>query len=85
MGGYGTWLFQTLTIVGLLVVRKLEPEKDRPFKTWLSCPIVIIISGICVAIIPFFGEKSRYSALTAICILLAGTLMWIWRTYVKLD
>ncbi|KAI9598203.1 amino acid permease-domain-containing protein [Syncephalis fuscata] len=46
MSGYPQSLFFGFTVAGLIVLRKTEPEKERPFRVWLigiPCWYIIVI------------------------------------------
>ncbi|KAI9218622.1 amino acid/polyamine transporter I, partial [Blastocladiella britannica] len=61
--GWPVWVLYTITVVGLLVVRYREPNKqERMFKVWIVCPVVVIATGVFLSVLPFFKGGSTFSA-----------------------
>jgi amino acid transporter len=73
---YGIWVFYTITTVALLILRMREPKKDRPFRTSLICPVVIIWTGIFVSVFPFMSKSGRLTGGIGIAVLSLGLPMW---------
>ncbi|ORZ38775.1 amino acid/polyamine transporter I, partial [Catenaria anguillulae PL171] len=51
--GYPVWVLYTITLIGLIVLRFREPNKERLFKVWIICPIIVILTGIFASVFPF--------------------------------
>ncbi|KAI9146450.1 amino acid/polyamine transporter I [Paraphysoderma sedebokerense] len=51
------WLFYAITMYGLLHLRRKEPERERPFRVWTICPIIVIVCGLFLCVFPFFSPS----------------------------
>lgn len=47
------WLFYFLAVLALIVLRFKEPELKRPYKVWLSTPILFCIVALFLFVMPF--------------------------------
>ncbi|KAI9164507.1 hypothetical protein H9P43_008366 [Blastocladiella emersonii ATCC 22665] len=67
------WVLYTITLVGLLIVRFREPNKERQFKVWIVCPLLVIFTGMFISVLPFFqgGQATMAALVGLICLLLA--------------
>jgi APA family basic amino acid/polyamine antiporter len=48
--GFAIWLFSGLAVAGLFVLRRREPNADRPFRTW-GYPVVPGVYALVAAIV----------------------------------
>jgi amino acid transporter len=78
---YGIWIFYTITMIGLLLLRKVEPAKDRPFRVYLICPIVIILTGIFLIIFPFMSAQGALTSGVGLIVLALGVPTWYFSIY----
>lgn len=53
MYGFSTWLFFTLTTMGLLILRWKYPHMRRPFRVWTPVAVVFLLVSIGMVIFPF--------------------------------
>ena len=42
------WVFYVSTVAGLLILRRREPELDRPYRPFVVLPIIFVIVGTLV-------------------------------------
>ncbi|KAI9216440.1 amino acid/polyamine transporter I [Blastocladiella britannica] len=83
--GWPVWVLYTITLVGLLVVRFREPAKDRLFKVWIVCPLVVIATGIFLSVLPFFkGGSTTYAALVGAGLMISALPAYYWIVYRRL-
>jgi amino acid transporter len=47
------WLFYFLAVLALIVLRFKEPELKRPYKVWLSTPVLFCIVALFLFVMPF--------------------------------
>ena len=67
-------------IIGLLILRKRQPDTPRPFKMWLyPLPAVIAISGFLYVLFmrPNFQKEVKYAAV----LIILGLLIYLVRSY----
>lgn len=56
------WLFYGAVVVILLMMRWKEPERPRPYRVWLSTPIIFLISCLVLMGATFWAEKIQVGA-----------------------
>ncbi|CAG8438506.1 5701_t:CDS:2 [Ambispora gerdemannii] len=63
LGQYCMWIFLFLTVLGLLFLRYSQPTLTRPFKVFLSIPIIFLIFTLFIIIGSFVNDSpnSPYS------------------------
>jgi L-type amino acid transporter 9 len=44
------WVFYVSTVVGLLILRRREPELDRPYRPSIVLPVTFVVVGTLVII-----------------------------------
>jgi amino acid transporter len=44
------WVFYVSTVIGLLVLRRREPQLARPYRPNVALPVVFVVVGILVII-----------------------------------
>ncbi|CAI6332932.1 unnamed protein product [Periconia digitata] len=44
--GMATWVFYVSTVLGLLILRRREPQLDRPYKPTVLLPILFVVVGV---------------------------------------
>ncbi|KNE55365.1 hypothetical protein AMAG_01265 [Allomyces macrogynus ATCC 38327] len=66
------WVLYSITLVGLLVLRRREPLMDRPFRVWLVAPLIVIAAGIFVSVLPFTqgGKQALAAGIGLVCMAL---------------
>jgi L-type amino acid transporter 9 len=48
--GMALWVFYVSTVVGLLILRRREPQLDRPYRPTIVLPITFVVVGTLVII-----------------------------------
>jgi solute carrier family 7 (L-type amino acid transporter), member 9/15 len=48
--GMATWVFYVSTVVGLLILRRREPQLDRPYRPTIILPVTFVVVGTLVII-----------------------------------
>lgn len=75
--GVAGYTFYFLTVLGLVVLRVKEPDLERPYKTWITTPIVFC----CVSL--FLISRSVFSSplqtLVVVGFVVAGVPVYYWR------
>ena len=75
--GVAGYTFYFLTVLGVLVLRVKEPDLERPYKTWLSTPIIFC----CVAL--FLLSRSVLAepiqTVVVVAFIIAGVPLYFWR------
>ncbi|KDN45931.1 amino acid transporter, partial [Tilletiaria anomala UBC 951] len=72
--GVCSWLFYFATVSGLLVLRVKEPNLERPYKTYLSTPILFSAVALFLLFMPIFSAPLE--ALAAFVFISAGVPMY---------
>jgi APA family basic amino acid/polyamine antiporter len=83
---FASLLFYVLTIVGLFLLRKKEPDAERPYKAfgYPVVPIIYIVvtTAICIALLS--NEKSRQETMISLFIVCLGfPIYYIWKDIKK--
>jgi amino acid transporter len=48
--GMAEWVFYVSTVIGLLILRRREPQLDRPYRPTILLPITFVIVGTLVIV-----------------------------------
>ncbi|KAI0726492.1 L-methionine transporter [Fomitopsis betulina] len=64
------WTFYFLTVLGVLVLRVTEPTLERPYRTWITTPL--IFCGVCIFLLSMAIKAAPVQALAAVGFILAG-------------
>lgn len=67
------WVFYVSTVVGLIILRRREPELERPYRPFLVLPIVFVVVGTLVIIRSAIFAPVQSGVLAAL--LVVGTLI----------
>ncbi|KAI9323068.1 amino acid permease-domain-containing protein [Dichotomocladium elegans] len=73
------WIFYFLAVLSLLIFRYKEPELKRPYRVWLSTPVIFCIVALFLCTTPFI-EAPYESLISLACVLFA---IPIWLVQVK--
>ncbi|KAL5489909.1 hypothetical protein ACEPAI_4741 [Sanghuangporus weigelae] len=65
-----SWAFYFLTVLGLVVLRIKEPELPRPYKTWISTPLIFCAVALFLLLMPVIAAPLE--ALAVLAFVLAG-------------
>ena len=86
---FAIWAFYTLTFIGVIKLRKTQPDLKRPYKVpfYPVIPIISICSGLFVVIDQLFlaGMKSSMISLGGVIITLIGLPVYSFMTKNKLE
>ncbi|KAF1842841.1 amino acid transporter [Cucurbitaria berberidis CBS 394.84] len=71
--GMAEWVFYVSTVIGLLILRRREPQLDRPYRTNIALPITFVVVGTLVIIRSAMFAPVQSGVLA--CLLVAGTII----------
>ena len=71
--GMAEWVFYVSTVVGLLILRRREPELPRPYRIALPLPLIFVVVGSLVIVRSAIFAPIQSSVLAALFIV--GTLI----------
>lgn len=71
--GMAEWVFYVSTVIGLMILRRREPQLDRPYRPILALPIIFVVVGTLVIIRSAMFAPIQSGVLAALLIL--GTLI----------
>ncbi len=80
---FGGTVFYTLAIASVFVLRKTQPDRDRPYKTWgfPVTPSLYVMASLFLMFNMLAGEHSRMESLVGLGIILLGLPVYqIYRT-----
>ncbi|KAH9867551.1 hypothetical protein IAQ61_008145 [Plenodomus lingam] len=72
--GVSGYAFYFQTVLGLIVLRVREPDLDRPYKTWITTPIIFCCVSLFLLSRAVFAEPLQ--TLLVLAFMLAGLLIW---------
>lgn len=75
--GVAGYTFYFLTVLGLIVLRVREPNLERPYKTWISTPIIFCCVSLFLLSRAVFASPGR--TLIVVGFVGAGVPVWMWR------
>ena len=75
--GVAGYSFYFLTVLGLIVLRIREPRLERPYKTWITTPIIFCCVSLFLLSRAVFAEPLQ--ALTVVGFTIVGVPMFFWR------
>ncbi|EEQ32567.1 hypothetical protein McanMca71_004071 [Microsporum canis] len=77
--GVAGYSFYFLTVLGLIVLRIREPRLERPYKTWISTPIIFCCVSLFLLSRAVFVEPLQ--ALTVVGFWVIGVPVYYWRIH----
>lgn len=77
--GVAGYTFYFLTVLGLIVLRVREPYLERPYRTWISTPIIFCCVSLFLLSRAVIAEPLQ--ALIVVAFIVAGTPVYFWRIY----
>ena len=77
--GVAGYLFYFLTVLGLIVLRIREPHLERPYKTWISTPIIFCCVSLFLLSRAVIAEPLQ--SLIVLGFVLVGIPVYFWRIY----
>ncbi|RHZ43809.1 hypothetical protein Glove_853g13 [Diversispora epigaea] len=75
------WVFYFLTSFGLLILRWREPNLERPYRVWLTTPLIFCCVAVFLVVMPFV--RVPLESLAALGFILAGIPFWYVRVKYK--
>ncbi|ESZ93680.1 hypothetical protein SBOR_5920 [Sclerotinia borealis F-4128] len=75
--GVAGYTFYFLTVLGLIVLRVREPNLERPYKTWITTPIIFCCVSLFLLSRAVFAEPVQ--TVIVIAFVLAGVPIYYWR------
>ncbi|KAL4926506.1 amidase signature domain-containing protein [Aspergillus undulatus] len=77
--GVAGYTFYFLTVLGLIVLRVREPHLERPYKTWISTPIIFCCVSLFLLSRAVISEPLQ--TLIVVGFIVAGVPIYFWRIY----
>lgn len=75
--GVAGYTFYFLTVLGLIVLRVKEPNLERPYKTWITTPIIFCCVSLFLLSRAVFAEPLQ--TLIVVVFVLMGVPIFYWR------
>ena len=75
--GVAGYTFYFLTVLGLIVLRFKEPNLERPYRTWISTPIIFCCVSLFLLSRAVFAEP--FQTLLVVAFIAAGVPVYWWR------
>lgn len=75
--GVAGYTFYFITVLGLIVLRVREPELERPYKTWLTTPIIFCCVSLFLLSRAVFAQPLQ--TITVVTFVVAGIPVYFWR------
>ncbi|KAK4690810.1 hypothetical protein P7C71_g6064, partial [Lecanoromycetidae sp. Uapishka_2] len=75
--GVAGYTFYFLTVLGLIVLRVREPYLERPYKTWISTPIIFCCVSLFLLSRAVFAKPAQ--TLVVVAFVAAGVPVYFWR------
>src|ERR1044071_1226986 len=79
---FAVLIFYVLTILGLFVLRRTQPDAERPYRAvgYPVVPAIYVVTASAIALDLLISEKTRGNAWPGLLIVLAGvTVYFVWR------
>lgn len=75
--GVAGYVFYFLTVLGVIVLRVKEPHLERPYKTWITTPIIFCCVSLFLLSRAVFAEPLQ--TLIVVAFIIAGVPVYFWR------
>ncbi|KAL1959962.1 hypothetical protein VTO42DRAFT_630 [Malbranchea cinnamomea] len=75
--GVAGYTFYFLTVLGLIVLRIRQPQLERPYRTWITTPIIFCCVSLFLLSRAVFAEPLK--TLTVIAFIVVGIPVYFWR------
>jgi amino acid transporter len=72
--GVAGYTFYFLTVLGLIILRVREPTLERPYKTWITTPIIFCCVSLFLLSRAVFAEPMQ--TLLVVAFMAAGLVIW---------
>ena len=83
---YATWLIHALTVIGLLILRRKDPDRPRPYKMWgyPVAPLLFVLFALWFAMNTLITRPG--SSLMGTLIIAAGVpIYFVWRRFTSVS
>jgi amino acid transporter len=77
--GVAGYTFYFMTVLGLIILRVKEPDLERPYKTWITTPIIFCCVSLFLLSRAVFAEPTQ--TLIVIGFVAAGVPVYYWRIW----
>ncbi|KJR86742.1 amino acid permease family protein [Sporothrix schenckii 1099-18] len=77
--GVAGYTFYFLTVLGLIVLRVKEPHLERPYKVWITTPIIFCCVSLFLLSRAVFGQPLQ--TVIVVGFVLAGVPVYYWRVW----
>ncbi|KAK3370185.1 amino acid permease-domain-containing protein [Podospora didyma] len=75
--GVAGYTFYFFTVLGLIVLRVKEPTLERPYRTWITTPIIFCCVSLFLLSRAVFAQPAQ--TLTVVAFVVAGVPVYFWR------
>ncbi|KAF2097495.1 hypothetical protein NA57DRAFT_41154 [Rhizodiscina lignyota] len=75
--GVAGYTFYFLTVLGLIVLRVKEPQLERPYKTWITTPIIFCC--VSIFLLSRAALADPFQTLLVVGFTVAGVPVYLWR------
>lgn len=75
--GVAGYTFYFLTVLGVIVLRWKEPNLERPYKTWITTPIIFCCVSLFLLSKAVFAEPLQ--TVIVVAFIIAGVPVYFWR------
>ena len=75
--GVAGYTFYFITVLGLIILRVKEPQLERPYKTWITTPIIFCCVSVFLFSRAVFAQPVQTLAVVAFVV--AGIPVYFWR------
>jgi amino acid transporter len=75
--GVAGYTFYFMTVLGLIILRVREPELERPYRVWITTPIIFCCVSLFLLSRAIFSRPLQ--ALLVACFVVAGLPVYWWR------
>lgn len=75
--GVAGYTFYFTTVLGLIVLRVREPNLERPYKTWITTPIIFCCVSLFLLSRAVFAQPGQ--TLIVVAFVIAGVPVYFWR------
>jgi amino acid transporter len=75
--GVAGYTFYFATVLGLIILRVREPDLERPYKTWITTPIIFCCVSLFLLSRAVFAKPDQ--TLLVVAFVIAGLPVYFWR------
>jgi len=81
--GVAGYIFYFLTVLGLIILRVKEPNLERPYKCWITTPIIFCCVSLFLLSRSVVAEP--LSSLSVVAFIVVGYVIYLWRVKPRQD